>query len=144
MTLSLYWNLLKISNDALLASDSGKLSFLLSFDFPSAFDTVDHSLLLQHLNFFFGISGCSFFWLNSYLSNLPPLFLLTTLFFFSSLCSFWCTSGICSRASSFYSLHLSSPLSHRTFLFSKSAFCWQNLYLLFFSYLFPFFYSWKA
>ena len=61
--------LLKISNDALLASDSGKLFLLLSLDFSSAFDTVDHSLLLQHLNSSFGISGSSLSWLTSYLSN---------------------------------------------------------------------------
>ena len=61
--------LLKISNDALLASDSGKLSLLLSLGFSSAFDTVNHSLLLQHLNSFFGISGSSLSWLTSYLSN---------------------------------------------------------------------------
>ena len=60
---------LKISNDALLASDSSKLSLLLSLDFSSAFDTVDHSLLLQHLNLSFGISGSSLSWLTSYLSN---------------------------------------------------------------------------
>ena len=42
--------LLKLSNDTLLASDSGKFSLLLSLDSSSAVDTVDHSLLLQHLN----------------------------------------------------------------------------------------------
>ena len=118
-----------------------KQSPLPSFDFPSAFDTVDHSLLLQHLDFFFGISGCSFSWLNSYLSNLPPLFLLTTLLL--SL-YFWCTSEICSWTSSLYSLYLSSPLSHQIFFFSKSAFCRRHLHLLFFSSFIPFFYSWYA
>ena len=61
--------LLKISNDTLLAFDSGKLSFLLSLNFSSAFDTVDHSLLLQHLNSSFGISGFSLSWLTSPLFN---------------------------------------------------------------------------
>ena len=61
--------LLKNSNDALLAFDSGKLSLLLSLDFSSAFDTVDHSLLLQHLNSSFVISGSSLSWPTSYLSN---------------------------------------------------------------------------
>ena len=60
---------LKISNDALLASDYGKLSLLFSLNFFSAFDTVDHSLLLQHLNSSFGISGSSLSWLTSYLFN---------------------------------------------------------------------------
>ena len=61
--------LLKISYDVFLAYDSGKLSLLLSLDSTSAFDNVDHSLLLQHLNSSFGISGFSLLWLTSYLSN---------------------------------------------------------------------------
>ena len=60
---------LKIFNDALLAFDSGKLSLLLFLDFFFAFDTVDHSLLLQHLNFFCGIFGSSLSWITSYLSK---------------------------------------------------------------------------
>ena len=38
-------------------------------DFSSAFDTVDHSLLIQQLENFFGISGFCLKWLSSYLSN---------------------------------------------------------------------------
>ena len=113
---------LKISNDALLASDSGKLSLLLSFDFSSAFDTFDYSLLLQHLNSFFGISGSSIFLLTSYLSKLSSTVSIIILFFFC-LFSFWCSSEICFRASSLCFLYLSSPLFYRIFLFPKSALC---------------------
>ena len=114
--------LLKISNDALLAFDSGKLSLLLSLDFSSAFDTVDHSLLLQHLNPSFGISGSSLSWFISYLSNRSSTVSINNSSS-SPLCSFWCSSGIFSRSSSLYSLYLSYPLFLRIFLISKSAFC---------------------
>ena len=59
--------LLKIYNDALLASDMGNLSILLCLDYSSAFDTVDHSLLLELLDKSFHISGPSNSWFYSYL-----------------------------------------------------------------------------
>ena len=75
--------LLKVSYDALLASDFSKLSLLLSLDFSSAFDTFDHSL-------YFSISTLFLIFLTShFLGLLPifltvlPLFLLTLLFLLS-------------------------------------------------------------
>ena len=77
--------LLKICDDAFLASDSGKLSFLLSLEFFSVLDTVDHSLLLQHLNSSFGISAPHFLGLPPIFLTVPPLFFLTTLLLLFSL-----------------------------------------------------------
>ena len=44
-------------------------TIVLCLDFSSAFDTVDHSLLLNVLEISFGITGSCFSWFNSYLSN---------------------------------------------------------------------------
>ena len=129
--------LLKISNDAFLASNSGKLSLLFSLDFSSAFDTVDHSLLLQHLNCSFGILASLFSGLLPTFLIVFPLFLLTTLFLLSSLCSFWCSSKICLRTSFICFFYLSSFLSHR--IFPKSVFRRLYLHLLSLSFFFPFF-----
>ena len=61
--------LLKLYNDIILSSDSNMSTILLCLDFSSAFDTVDHSLLLNVLEISFGITGSCLSWFNSYLSN---------------------------------------------------------------------------
>ena len=60
-------------NDPLLAADSDRSSALLRLDLRTAFDTVDHTVLLDRQNNFSGISGQ---WLNSHPSkrSFPVLF----------------------------------------------------------------------
>ena len=49
--------LIKIFNDLLLAADQGQVSALCLLDLASAFDTVDHTLLLTRLRRSFGVQG---------------------------------------------------------------------------------------
>ena len=49
--------LTKIFNDLLLAADQGQVSALCLLDLASAFDTVDHTLLLTRLRRSFGVQG---------------------------------------------------------------------------------------
>ena len=60
--------LVKITNDFLLASDSGLVSVLVLLDFSAAFDTVDIniSILLQRLEHVIGIKGTALGWFKSY------------------------------------------------------------------------------
>ena len=51
------------------SADLGKSTVLISLDLSSAFDTIDHSLLLNRLKIAFGITGSAFDWISSYLSN---------------------------------------------------------------------------
>lgn len=62
--------LVKVTNDLLIASDSGRLSILILLDFSAAFDTVDHSVLITRLETVFGVSVN---WFMSYLNDRKQL-----------------------------------------------------------------------
>ena len=59
----------KVVNDILLAIDEGKLSVLVLLDLSAAFDTIDHDILLHHLQHVFGIQGTVLSWFRSYLTK---------------------------------------------------------------------------
>ena len=61
--------LLKIHNDIICNMDNGKVTALTLLDLSAAFDTIDHSTLLERLRVHFGISGTVFQWFKSYISN---------------------------------------------------------------------------
>ena len=61
--------LLDISNHILQALDSGNLSLLALLDLSSAFDTIDHNILLKRLSHSYGINETILMWISSYLSN---------------------------------------------------------------------------
>uniref|UniRef100_A0A669C2J2 Reverse transcriptase domain-containing protein n=1 Tax=Oreochromis niloticus TaxID=8128 RepID=A0A669C2J2_ORENI len=61
--------LLRVSSDILMNNDAGKCSVLLMLDLTSAFDTVDHHILLERLKHWVGVSGTALEWFSSYLHN---------------------------------------------------------------------------
>uniref|UniRef100_A0A669C4E4 Reverse transcriptase domain-containing protein n=1 Tax=Oreochromis niloticus TaxID=8128 RepID=A0A669C4E4_ORENI len=61
--------LVKVTNDLLMASDSGLISVLVLLDLSAAFNTVDHNNLLARLEHAVGITGTALQWFVSYLSN---------------------------------------------------------------------------
>ncbi|XP_072018281.1 uncharacterized protein [Amphiura filiformis] len=61
--------LLKVQSDILNAVDRREVVFLVMLDLSAAFDTIDHVLLLQHLESNFGISGKALQWMRSYLES---------------------------------------------------------------------------
>ena len=61
--------LLKVQNDILRAVDDNKSVILLLLDLSSAFDTVDHLILLSRLSHRFGIKGNALAWFDSYLKS---------------------------------------------------------------------------
>ena len=61
--------LLRIHNDVLMAMDKGKVTALTLLDLSAAFDTIDHQILVNRLEKWYGISGSALRWLSSYLSD---------------------------------------------------------------------------
>jgi hypothetical protein len=61
--------LLKVQSDILCAVDSKQYVLLLLLDFSSAFDTVDHEILIHRLESVFGITKGALTWMQSYLAD---------------------------------------------------------------------------
>ena len=59
--------LLKVCNDILLNMDTQQVTFLILLDLSAAFDTIDHSILLDCLHNNFGFTDDSLAWFRSYL-----------------------------------------------------------------------------
>ena len=51
--------LFKVSNDILMTADAGDCFVLVLLDLSTAFDAVDHHILIHRLNHLVGISGTS-------------------------------------------------------------------------------------
>ena len=61
--------LLRVQNDLLMALDARQDAVLVLLDFSAAFDTIDHDLLLERMESYFGIRGRALRWFSSYLEN---------------------------------------------------------------------------
>jgi len=61
--------LLKVQNDLLLAMEEQKVSALALLDLSAAFDTVDHEVLINRLEIFFGLSDMALALVKSYLTD---------------------------------------------------------------------------
>jgi hypothetical protein len=60
---------LKVVSDLLLAADKGQVTLLALLDLSAAFDTVDHSILLDRLRLAFGVRGTPIQWIQSFVTN---------------------------------------------------------------------------
>ena len=61
--------LLKVVNDLFLSLNKGNISVLALLDFSSAFDTIDHTILVHRLHTDFGFTDTVLQWFSSYLTE---------------------------------------------------------------------------
>ena len=61
--------LLKIQNDIATSMDKGAAVGLVLLDLSAAFDTIDHSILFNCLQRWYGIDGVVLKWVQSYLNS---------------------------------------------------------------------------
>lgn len=61
--------LLRVHNDLLRVVDEGNEALVIPLDFSSAFDTIDHGILIHRLQNRYGFSGTVLSWFTSYLTN---------------------------------------------------------------------------
>ena len=61
--------LLKIQNDIAISMDKGKAVGLVLLDLSAAFDTIDHTILFNCLQHWYGIDGVVRKWVQSYLNS---------------------------------------------------------------------------
>ena len=61
--------LIKVQNDILSAFDAGSSAILLMLDLSTAFDTIDHDILLSRLCNVYGVTGDALDWFRTYLTG---------------------------------------------------------------------------
>ena len=61
--------LLKVVNDLFLSIKNGNIYVLVLLDFSSAFDTINHPILVHHLHTDFGFTDTVLQWFSSYLTD---------------------------------------------------------------------------
>ena len=61
--------LIKIHTDILASMDAGKVTSLTFLYLPTAFNTIDHTILLRRLDYYFRVTGKAFNWFISYLAG---------------------------------------------------------------------------
>jgi len=61
--------LIKVTSDILSIIDQGNIAVLIMLDLSAAFDTIDHTKLLNRLDNDFGIRGNALKWIKSYLTS---------------------------------------------------------------------------
>jgi len=85
---------LKVANDIVETVGEGSMTALIMLDLSTAFDVIDHPILLKSLEFSFGIKEKALTWVKSYLANRTQCVSVANKTSPEGMYSFWCTTGI--------------------------------------------------
>ena len=90
--------LARVASDLISDANNGKHTLLAMLDLSAAFDTVNHTILLERLAKSFGISDHALWWFAKYLTERIPVcsFYRENIFFNSG--TLWCSAGLCTWA----------------------------------------------
>ena len=103
--------LLNIHNDILLNMAKGSVTALTLLDLSVMFDTIDHTILLDRLNVYYGISELALAWFKSYLSGRTHSVKVGSTL--TSCCApVWSPPGLCPWSNFFFSLYQPNQLNH--------------------------------
>ena len=97
--------LLRVVSDILRAVDSGKVALLSLLDLSAAFDTIDHSILLDRLHVAFGNRRCSPGMDPDVFDCSNTAGPLSRIFIQRRSTGIWCSSRICPRTTFICPLH---------------------------------------
>ena len=85
--------LLRVFNDVLAGLDDGNVCLLVLLDLSSAFDTIDHSILLHRLETSFKFSGTALMWFKSYLEDRTQCVKVNNIYSHETLMSYGIPQG---------------------------------------------------
>ena len=103
---------LRSMTDVLTAMDGGKVTALTLLDLSAAFDTIDHSILLQKLEKWYGFGSIVISWLQFLYFRSTSVCQVRPLPFEKCSPSLWCSTGVCSWTASLNSLHRAIESCH--------------------------------
>lgn len=102
--------LLKVTNDILCCLNSGDGVILVLLDLSAAFDTIDHSILLNRLERVCGIQGVAVSWFSSYLKGRTFSVIMGKHNSSSTLDHMWCPTRFHFESSAFFFIQYMLPL----------------------------------
>ena len=104
--------LLKIQNDIATSMDKGAAVGLVLLDLSAAFGTIDHSILFNCLQHWYGIDGVVLKWVQSYLNSRKQRIKIDGHLSDAFQLPYRGSPGLSSRATPFYPIHNPSQFSH--------------------------------
>ena len=97
---------MKMKYYILTSFDTGKCTVLVSLEFSSAFDIINHNELLNRIPYLYGINGTAFIWFQSYIEQSKQPMLCWRLPFTKTTSNVKCTTRFRVGCDTVHHIHL--------------------------------------